>query len=100
MDAQNRVALLRPDGPNAKVVRIKAGEMLGEWRLDAIFPNRIVLRKGDATQDVTLTRPKKTAKPRVKREDAKPSPNAEPAAQGSVAAPQSSAPPPVPPPPQ
>lgn len=99
MDAQNRVALLRPDGPNAKVARIKVGEMLGEWRLDAVFSNRIVLRKGDATQEVTLTRPKKPAGPRAKRADAKPSPNAEPAAQAS-AAPQSSAPPPAPPPPQ
>lgn len=99
MDAENRVALLRPDGPNAKVARIKAGEMLGEWRLDAIFPHRIVLRKGDAIQEVTLTRPKKTAGPRAKRADAKPSPNAEPAAQTLMAAPPSSAPP-IPPPPQ
>lgn len=58
---QTMLALLRPEEPNAKTARIKAGEMVGEWRLETIFPNRVVLRKDAAIQEVALTRPKKPA---------------------------------------
>jgi general secretion pathway protein N len=98
---QSTVALLRPDGPNARIARIKAGEMVGDWRLDAVFPNRVVLRKGEATQEVALKPLKKLPGPRAKRGGVAPPPNAEPAAHGSMAAPQfNPPPPPVPAPPQ
>ncbi|MBK8182871.1 MAG: hypothetical protein IPK63_08160 [Candidatus Competibacteraceae bacterium] len=61
-----RVALLRPEEPNAKTARVKLGEMLGEWRLEAIFPNRVVIRKDQATQELALARPKKPAGSRAK----------------------------------
>lgn len=99
--SQSTVALLRPEAPNAKIARLKAGEMVGEWRLDAIFPNRVVLRKGEARQEVTLARPKKPTGPRAKRVGAPPPQNAEPAAHGPMATPQfNTPPPPIPAPPQ
>lgn len=67
-----QAALLRLAEPNAKTARIKQGELIGEWRLDAVFPDRVVLRKGQATQDLPLTRPRKPAKPRVRRAAAQP----------------------------
>jgi general secretion pathway protein N len=67
-----RAALLRVQEPNAKTARIKLGDLIGEWRLDAVFPDRVVLRKGGETQDLPLTRPRKPAKPRVKRTGAQP----------------------------
>ena len=60
-----QAALLRLEEPNAKTARIKQGEMIGEWRLDAVFPDRVVLRKGEAIQDLPLKRPRKPAKPRA-----------------------------------
>jgi hypothetical protein len=59
------VALLRPEEPNAKVARVKPGESVGDWRLETILPNRVVLRKGQATQELMLERPKKPARPKV-----------------------------------
>ncbi len=67
-----QAALLRMQEPNAKTARVKVGEMIGEWRLDTIFPDRVVLRKGGETQDLPLARPRKPAKPRVKRAGAQP----------------------------
>lgn len=67
-----QAALLRAQEPNAKTARVKVREMIGEWRLDAIFPDRVVLRKGGETQDVPLARPRKPAKPRVKQAGAQP----------------------------
>ncbi|MBS1223160.1 MAG: pilus assembly protein PilZ [Proteobacteria bacterium] len=67
-----QAALLRAQEPNAKTARIKLGEMIGEWRLDAVFPDRVVLRKGRETQDLPLTRPRKPAKPRAKRAGTQP----------------------------
>lgn len=65
-------ALLRAQDPDAKTARLKLGEMIGEWRLDAVFPDRVVLRKGREIQDLPLTRPRKPAKPRVKPAGAQP----------------------------
>ena len=59
------VALLRPEQPNAKVLRVKPGESVGDWRLETILPNRVVLRKGQETRELLLERPKKPAKPKA-----------------------------------
>lgn len=64
---QTTVALLRPEEPNAKIARLKPGEMLGEWRLDTVFPRRVVLSKGGVTQELVLVRQKKTAGPRTRK---------------------------------
>ena len=64
---QTTVALLRPEEPNARIARLKPGEMLGEWRLETVFPRRVVLSKGAVTQEVVLMRPKKAAGPRVRK---------------------------------
>ena len=65
-----QAALLRLEQPNAKTARIRLGEVIGDWRLDAVFPDRVVLRKGEVTLDLSLTRPRKPAKPRAKPADA------------------------------
>jgi general secretion pathway protein N len=62
---ESTVALLRPEEPNAKVLRVKPGESVGDWRLETILPNRVVLRKGQATRELLLERPKKPAKPKA-----------------------------------
>lgn len=69
---ETQTALLRAPDPDAKTARIKVGEMIGEWRLDAVFPDRVVLRKGRETQDLPLTRPRRPAKPQVKQTGAQP----------------------------
>lgn len=87
---QATVVLLRPEQPGAKTVRLRVGEMVGEWRLDAVFPNRVVLSKGATQQELALVRPKPPAGSRSgRRNGAKPPP---------VAAPPNP-PPPNPPPP-
>ncbi|MBL8250631.1 MAG: hypothetical protein JNK31_03060 [Candidatus Competibacter sp.] len=48
--------LLRPEGPNAKTVRVKLGETLDGWALDKVFPNRVVIRQGQTTRELDLTR--------------------------------------------
>jgi hypothetical protein len=76
---QATVALLRPEQPGAKTVRIRIGEMVGEWRLDAVFSNRVVLSKGAARLELVLVRPKPPAGSRPgKRIGAKPPPVATP----------------------
>lgn len=67
-----QAALLRPQEPNAKTVRVKRGELLGEWRLEAIFPNRVILRKDQITQELPLTRLKKPGGVRGARAVARP----------------------------
>ena len=57
--SQAKVALLRPEEPNAKTVRAKVGDKVGEWLLEAIFPNRVVLQKGTEKHELKLARPKK-----------------------------------------
>ena len=76
---QATVALLRPEQPGAKTVRLRVGEMVGEWRLDAVFPHRVVLSKGGTSQELALVRPKPPAGSRPgKRSGAKPPPVAPP----------------------
>ena len=64
---QTTVALLRPEEPNARIARLKPGEMLGEWRLETVFPRRVVLSKGQVTQEVVLARSKRTGGPRTRK---------------------------------
>ncbi len=54
-------ALLRSEEPNVKTVtaRIGPGETVGEWRLEAVFSDRVVLRKGQSTQELPLIRRQK-----------------------------------------
>lgn len=66
---QVTVALLRPEQAGSKAVRLRVGEMVGEWRLEAVFPNRVVLSKGPTKQELALARSKS---PAVKRIGAKP----------------------------
>lgn len=74
------VALLRPEEPNAKVLRVKPGESVGDWRLETILPNRVVLRKGQTTQELALERPKRPARAPVRPAEDAPSPGNVPAA--------------------
>lgn len=53
------IALLRPDEPQAKTARVVLGDRMGDWRLESVLPGRVVLKKGDKTQELTLVRPKK-----------------------------------------
>lgn len=76
-----QAALLRLQEPNARTARVKLGDMIGEWRLDKISAAGVVLRKGEAIQDLPLTRPRRPSRPRPGRPDtAKPGqPTAPPA---------------------
>lgn len=66
-----QAALLRLEEPNAKTARVRQGEKLGEWLLEAVFPNRVVLRKEQMIQEVGLYRPR-PPKPRAGRTAARP----------------------------
>lgn len=102
------VALLRMEGPNAKVARVKPGESVGDWRVETIRPDRVVVRKGRTTQELALARPKKPAESRTTRVGHKPAPGAvapvpqPPAPAGAPVLPPPGAPPQpvVPPPPE
>lgn len=74
-----QAALLRLEEPNAKTSRVRQGEKLGEWYLDAIFPNRVVLRKEQMTQEVGLYRPKRPPGPRAGRKPPPPIAPSQPA---------------------
>lgn len=65
MAPNSTTVLLRPEEPNAKTVRVKPGETVGGWLLETAFPNRVVLRQGQTTQELTLVHPKKPARPRA-----------------------------------
>lgn len=98
-----KAALLRPEEPNAKTARVKLGEMVGEWRLEAVFPNRVVVRKGGVTQELALARPKKPTRPQAGRAGAQhQTQDVIPPPAGIPGVPQPDALPPsvVPPPPQ
>ncbi len=96
-----RTALLRSEEPNAKTVRIGPGEAVGEWRLEAVFPDRVVLRKGQSTEELPLVRPQKPVGPRAQRAGARRGRDVQPIGQ-PVITPKPGALPPsvVPPPPQ
>lgn len=93
--SQAKVALLRPEEPNAKTIRARVGDMVGEWRLEAIFPNRVVLQKGTEKRELALTRPKKPVGPRPGKRNGPGPAGPKPA---PVAAPPDALPQPVPPP--
>lgn len=87
---QAKVALLRPEEPNAKTARAKVGDQVGEWLLEAIFPNRVMLSNGSVKRELALVRTKKPVGARPgKRNGPTPVP---------VAAPPDALPQPVPPP--
>lgn len=91
-----QAALLRPEEPNAKTAQIKLGETVGEWQLEAIFPNRVVVRKGQETQELMLTRLKKSPGPRGGRAGVKPVQGmTPPPAQMPVVVPSNMPPPPM-----
>lgn len=61
------IVLLRPEGPNAKTVRVKPGEMLDGWALDKVFPNRVVIRQGQTTRELKLARQNRPTRPKPGR---------------------------------
>lgn len=77
-------ALLRPEEPNAKVLRVPQGGMVDGWRVEAVRADKVVLRKGGEVRELALIRP--------------PTPT-RPAAPGKIAPPTVGSPP-VPPPPR
>lgn len=93
--AQTTVALLRPEESNAKTIRAKAGDRVGEWRLETVFPNRVVLQKGAEKQELGLARPRKPVGPRLGKRNGPGPAGPKPA---PVAAPPDALPQPVPPP--
>lgn len=58
-------ALLRPDEPNAKVARVKPGESVGDWRVEKILPDRVILSKDQTKQELPLMRLSKPVDPRA-----------------------------------
>ena len=48
-----RVALLRLDG-DPKVMHVAEGQRAGGWLIEAIRPDRIILRRGDSESEVSL----------------------------------------------
>ncbi|MBE2294395.1 MAG: hypothetical protein IAF00_05565 [Phycisphaerales bacterium] len=87
-----KMALLRPEGSNAKTMRVGPGGTVGEWQLDAVFPDRIVLRKGEVTQELPLTRPERPTKRRARQADAGSGRNIPPPVNRPVAAPRPNSP--------
>ena len=73
-----QAALVRLEEPGAKTARVKVGEMIGEWRLDQISAEGVVLRKGEEIREVPLSRPRKAGKPRGGRMGARPQDTAPP----------------------
>lgn len=63
--SETTAALLRPDEPNAKVARVKPGESVGEWRVETILPDRVVLSKGQTKHELPLIRLNKPVDPRA-----------------------------------
>lgn len=94
-------ALLRSAEPNAKTARISPGETIGEWRLEAVFSDRVVLRKGQLTQELPLIRPQKPMGPHARQSGARRGRNAQSIGQPAMAPKPGVPPPPVvsPPPP-
>jgi len=74
-------ALLRSAEPNAKTARVSPGETIGEWRLEAVFSNRVVLRKGQLTQELPLIRPQKPMGPHARQSGARRGRNVQPTGQ-------------------
>lgn len=96
MTPETTMVLLRPEAPNARTARIKPGETIGEWRLETVSADRVVLRKGEATQELPLARPRTPPGPRAARGPARTARPVPPAmAQPGMARPGMSQPMPV-----
>ncbi len=66
------VALLRPEEPNAKVLRLSQGGTVDGWRLETVQAGKVVLRKGTEMRELALVRP--PSPPRSGRPKAAPVP--------------------------
>ena len=60
---QAAAALLRPEEPNAKVLRIPQGGMVDDWRLETVQADKVVLRKGREARELILIRPPSPPRP-------------------------------------
>lgn len=49
--------LLRPEEPNARVLRVPQGGMIDGWRLEAVQAGKVILRKGNEVRELALIRP-------------------------------------------
>ena len=58
-----QAALLRLEEPHAKTTRVRVGEQIGEWRLERISPQGVVLRKGEVVRELPLTRRRRPGGP-------------------------------------
>lgn len=77
-------ALLRPEEPNAKVLRVPQGGTVDGWQLETVQAGKVVLRKGDEVRELTLIRPSSPPRPvppatAVSRRAGAPPPSARPA---------------------
>ncbi|MCB1823164.1 MAG: hypothetical protein KDJ54_00660 [Candidatus Competibacteraceae bacterium] len=93
--SNTRKALLRSEEPNAKTARMSPGETIGEWRLEAVFSDRVVLRKGQSTQALPLIRPQKPKSPHARQSGARRGRNAQPVGRPAMAPKPGVPPPPV-----
>jgi hypothetical protein len=55
-----RIALLRLDG-DPKVMHVAEGQQAGGWLIEAIRPDRVILRRGDSASEVALDYKRKNA---------------------------------------
>jgi len=81
----NAAALLRPEEPNAKVLRVPRGGMVGGWLLETVQAGKVVLRKGNEVRELALIRPVTPPRPVAR---------IAPQRAGALPAPPPSAPPP------
>ncbi len=79
MTPEATTVLLRPEEPNAKTARIRPGGTVAGWLLETVFPDRVVLRKDQATQELKLVRPRTPSGPRPARLPARPTRTVPPA---------------------
>jgi hypothetical protein len=56
-------ALLRPEEPNAKVLRVPQGGMVDGWRVEAVQADKVVLRKNGEVRELALIRPPAPPRP-------------------------------------
>ena len=96
MTPETTMVLLQPEEPNAKPERVRAGGTVGGWRLETVLPDRVVLRKDQATQELKLVRPRTPPGPRPARRPARPVRNVPPTVgqPAPVVTPEGEAPPP------
>ncbi|MFZ1829977.1 MAG: hypothetical protein WAW42_14715 [Candidatus Competibacteraceae bacterium] len=56
-------ALLRPEEPNAKVLRVPQGGTIDGWQLETVQAGKVVLRKGGEVRELALIRPSSPPRP-------------------------------------